>query len=100
MRYARFGLFCALLSIVPAWSKQPLPQQTQTATPTPATKDPQAVSILNQALSVAGGMPAISAIADYTATGNMTYYSSQDVQETVTLRGLGLGQFRMGAGGL
>jgi len=96
MRFARFGLFCLILVVFPAWSKRPHPpQQTQTATPTPAAKDPQAVSILNQALSVAGGIPAISAIADYTATGNMTYHSSQDMQGTVTLRGLGVGQFRM-----
>jgi hypothetical protein len=61
------------------------------------TKDPQAVTILQQALSVAGGAAAISAIKDYSGTGTMIFHQSQaqQVNGTVTIRGLGLGEFRM-----
>src|SRR5580704_13507088 len=98
MRVARFNLFFLVFVVIPAWSKQPLPpQQTQTATQLSATKDAQAVSEVNQALSVSGGTPAIMAITDFTATGNVTYYSGPDpaVQGTVTIRGRGLGQLRI-----
>ncbi len=62
-----------------------------------ATKDPQAVSILTQALAVAGGVTAITAISDYTAAGNATYYTgvNQSINAGVTVRGKGLGQFRI-----
>ena len=97
MRYARFGLLCLLLGVVPAWSKQPPPQQTQAATPSPAPKDTQAVSVVTQALTAAGGIPAITAIKDYAATGTITYHWSPEVQGIVTVRGLGLGEFRLDA---
>jgi len=55
------------------------------------------VNVLNQALTVAGGMAAIKAVADYTATGNITYHWNPEVQGSVTVRGLGLGQIRVDA---
>ena len=62
------------------------------------TQDPQAVSILAQCLGVSGGAAAISAIRDYTANGNITYYwADAPVQGTVTLQGLGAGNFRLDA---
>src|SRR5712691_11270119 len=109
MRSARFRLLsCVLLLNVSAWAQQAqtpviqpqptIPQQTQpvTALP-PAPKDPQAVNVLNQALSVAGGMGAIQAIVDYTATGNITYHWNPEAQGTVTVRGLGFDQIRVDA---
>jgi hypothetical protein len=88
-------LFSLFFLAVPA-----SPQQTQPVTSPPVvTKEPQAVSVISQALSVAGGVSAINAITDYTATGNVTYHldSDRDVQGSVTLRGRGLGQLRVDA---
>jgi len=94
MRSARFGLVLYFFLINPSvWG-----QQTQPGTaPSPAPKDPQAVSVVNQAVAVAGGPTAIAAINDYTATGNITYHSGQDVQGSVTVQGLGLNQYRLDA---
>lgn len=65
--------------------------------PPPAPQDPQAVSILNQVLSTAGGVTAITALGDYTATGSVTYHWDQDVQGTVTILGLGSAEIRFDA---
>jgi hypothetical protein len=94
MHSARFGLLVSILLLnVPVWA-----QQAQTAaTPSPAAKDPQAVIIVNQVLGAAGGVAAIKAIADYTASGTITYHEAQDVQGTVTVRGSGLGNLRIDA---
>jgi hypothetical protein len=76
-----------------------LAQQTQSsATTAPVTsQDPQAVSVLNQALTVGGGITAIKALADYTGSGNITYHWDQDVQGNVTAQGLGFDDFRLDA---
>jgi hypothetical protein len=94
MQSARFSLlFSILLFTGPVWA-----QQTQTATTPPtATKEPQAVSILNQALAAAGGVSAVKSITDYTATGNVTYHWNPEARGTVTVRGLGSGQLRVDA---
>jgi hypothetical protein len=68
-----------------------------TASQNSASKDPQAVNILNEALVAAGGTQAISAIADYQATGNITYRGSHDTQGTVTIKGLGSRSVRIDA---
>lgn len=72
-----------------------LPLSAQQATPQP--QDPQAVTILNQALTAGGGLTAIKAIADYTGLGTITYHSNPDVQGTVTVKGLGNIAFRIDA---
>jgi outer membrane lipoprotein-sorting protein len=66
---------------------------------TPAPKDPQAVSILTQALAAAGGATAITGISDYTATGTITYHWNPQEQEqgSVTVRGRALAQIRVDA---
>jgi outer membrane lipoprotein-sorting protein len=81
---ARFALLLSILFLnIPVWA-----QQTQTATtPPPAPQDPQAVSVLNQSFAVAGGEAAYSAIADYTATGNITYFGELNAQGTATISG-------------
>lgn len=102
MRFGRFGLLSLLLFVFPLWSQQtettttaPLDQTATTASPAP--KDTQAVTVLNQTLAAAGGMSAITAIADYTATGTVTYHLAQDVRGTVTIRGDGLFRLRIDA---
>src|SRR5258706_1489110 len=103
MHSARFALLVSLLLLsVPVWARQaqtpitPPSDQTATTLP-PVPKDPQAVSLLNQALTAAGGTTAIKGVTDYTATGNVTYHWNPEAQGTVTVRGLGLGQLRVDA---
>jgi outer membrane lipoprotein-sorting protein len=94
MRSARFGLpLCILLLNIPLWGQQTQPMTAQS----PVTKDAQAVSIVSQVLGVAGGKAAITAVADYTGTGTITYHAANDVQGTVTVRGSGLGNIRIDA---
>jgi len=62
----------------------------------PATKDPQAVTILNAMLNASGGPAAISSIQDFTGTGNITYYwAGEQVQGSVTVQGMGINNFRI-----
>jgi hypothetical protein len=82
----------SLVSILPA---SLLAQQGVQAPPVPA-RDPQAVSLLTQSLLAAGGLPAIAAVLDFKATGNVTYYwAGQDVTGTTTIKGRGTTQFRI-----
>lgn len=69
----------------------------QTATPT-IQRDPQALSILSQSLSAMGSSSALSAIQDFTATGNITYFwAGQEVSGAVTVKARGTNEFRMDA---
>lgn len=64
---------------------------TVTTGPTATTpvQDSQAISVLNQALSTAGGAQALGQISDYTGTGNITYDdSATPIQGTVIIKGL------------
>jgi hypothetical protein len=109
MRSARFGLLLSILLLnIPVWGQQSqtpvlqpqptIPPQTQPVTTLPpAPQDPQAVIVLNQALTVAGGTAAIKAVTDYTATGNITYNWNPEQQGTVTVLGLGTDQIRLDA---
>jgi hypothetical protein len=91
LRYLPFVLpFLLPLSM---WTQQAL----SSTSPSAAAQDPQAVSVLNQALTIGGGVTAIKAIADYTGTGNITYHSAQDVQGSVTIKGLNSTEFRLDA---
>jgi hypothetical protein len=94
MRSARFGLLLSILLLNVSVSAQ---QTQQATTPTPAPKDPQAVSVVTQALNAAGGATAITAIADFASSGTVTYYSGPNpaLQGTVTIRGKGFTQFRI-----
>ena len=98
MRFSRFVRLMVLLPLCSAvWSPQTAAQQgTQ---PTPAPRDVQAVNVVNQALNVAGGLAAILAVNDYTASGNISYHQgqNQDVQGSVIMSGLGLNEFRLDA---
>src|SRR6266571_2780701 len=77
----------------------------QQATTPPSTsanqspqRDPQALSILNQVLAASGGAQALSAIQDFTASGNITYFWAGDqVQGTVKVKGRSTTDFRVDA---
>jgi hypothetical protein len=91
MRSARFAfVFYLFLCAVPVWAQQTSTQPT----PSPAPKDPQAVSIVNQTLAAVGGISAILNVTDYTASGTIIYHQDQDVQGSVKVSGLGLTEFR------
>lgn len=96
MRRILILLVFAILFSTSLSAQAPQPTQ-QTPTMPAASKDPQAVSVLNQALNVMGGTAAIKAVSDYTATGNITYRmgQGQDVQGSVTVIGGPTGQVRM-----
>jgi hypothetical protein len=70
--------------------------QTQTSSQAPV-QDPQAVAILTQVLTAAGGQPRLSTIQDFTASGNITYDQPRNVGGNVTVRGTNLEQFRLDA---
>lgn len=91
MRVARLVFsFLLILSSSPR-----LNSQQSTTTP---QRDARAVDILKQCLNLAGGVSTIGAVADYTASGAITYHwAGKDVDGNVTLRGRGLDQFRMDA---
>jgi hypothetical protein len=70
---------------------------SQSAIPQTLQRDPQAVAVLTQTLKAAGGIPALSAIQDYTASGSITYYWGDGEQGSAVVKGRGTGQFRVDA---
>lgn len=69
----------------------------QTASPVPITNDPQAVSVINQALTAAGGATALAALQDFKGSGQITYLQPSTVNGTVVVIGTTNGQFRIDA---
>jgi len=86
-RFLTMAVF-AVIFLVPIFA------EGQSAT---ATKDPQAVQIVTQALVTAGGTSTIDLISDYKATGNVMYHLAEDAQGKVTIRGKGLDELRIDA---
>jgi hypothetical protein len=85
--YSRF--FLALSLFFPAY---------QNASNSPAPRDPQAITILNQVISAAGGSAAVNAVQDVTASGTVTFnWAGQQVVGSVTIKGRGIGQYRLEA---
>lgn len=68
-----------------------VPQQQQ------PVRNPQGLSILEEVLTKAGGMPAIAAINDFSGAGTVTYYWKEPAEGSATIRGLGLHEFRLDA---
>jgi hypothetical protein len=61
-------------------------------------RDPQALTILTQAVAVGGGPAAISSVKDFTAQGTMTYYwAGEEVIGSATVRCRGVAEFRLDA---
>src|SRR6266481_549435 len=70
---------------------------SQTQVSKSATKDTQAVTLLQNAISLSGGS-AYASIQDYAATGNISYFwAGLEVKGTVTIYSKGSGQFRLDA---
>lgn len=86
-----------LTSLILVWFLLTRVVAAQISSSAPPIQDPQAASVLTQSLTTVGGIPAILAITDYTATGNVTYHWGDDVQGSVTVRGSASGQFRLDA---
>jgi len=82
-------LLCSLSFATPGWTQQAANLQTP-------TRDQQALAVLDQALNVAGGAAAVTAIQDYTALGIVTYHwGEKDVEGTVNISGRHRDQLRM-----
>lgn len=60
-------------------------------------RDPQALTILTQAFSAAGGQSLLSSIQDFVETGNATFYWGDGVSGSITVKSRGLHQFRLDA---
>ncbi len=90
-----FCLFI-LTSVLAAARKLPQAQQTAQSPPSAPVRDPQAITILNNALGAMGGLQALSQISDLTVTGQFTdeLNSPPDVKITRTYI-KGLNQVRM-----
>ncbi len=70
-------------------------QQSQPhSAPFPAPRDAQAVNVLNLALSTAGGINALNAIADYRVTGTIVSSNGQPSQDSVIISGRGPNELR------
>ncbi|MGC2528614.1 MAG: hypothetical protein WA639_12760 [Candidatus Acidiferrum sp.] len=93
MRIPRFALLLVCLLVVLSVSAH----QSSPPTAQAPQRDPQAVAILTQALNAAGGVSAIAAVQDFTATGNVTYASADSTPASVSIRGRGLHEFRIDA---
>lgn len=91
MRFLTLALGIVALHVSPLFAQQPSTGAV--------TRDSQALTLLGQALNVAGGTAAIAAITDYTGTGNGTWYQSSDrtFDGTVTINGTASGQLRFDA---
>jgi hypothetical protein len=89
MGWSRFGLLIFLLLGVSVRG-----QQSPTTTTTQiATRDPQALNVMNLALTAAGGVAAIKSITDYTAIGTISS-EGQPAQDSVTISGRGASELR------
>jgi hypothetical protein len=94
MRTARLVLFVLAAFSISQFS---IAQQTQ-APASPPQRDPQAIAILTQAVNTAGGTPGITAVQDFTGTGNINYFwAGKSVAGSVAVYGKGLDKFRMDA---
>jgi len=92
MRRSFVAVVFSLVSILPV----SLSAQQGIQTPPAPARDQQAVAILAQSLIASGGLPAIAAILDFKATGNITYFwAGEEVTGTATIKGRGTDQFRI-----
>lgn len=58
-------------------------------------RDQEALAIVNQAISAAGGEDSLTSISDFVETGTVTYYSGDQVTGNITVKSRGLHQLRM-----
>jgi hypothetical protein len=74
-----------------------VPVSNQQSTLQAGQRDSQALTVLAQTLNAAGGISAVAAIQDFTASGTVDYYWGDGVSGTVTVKGRGTGEFRVDA---
>lgn len=89
MRFARTFFLASLflLLALPALSQQSAPA---------IQRDPQALAILNQSATYAGGLTALAAIRDYTEKGTITYlWAGEPQSASLSIFGRVPGTFRM-----
>ena len=85
LRTFSFALIVAAVTSLPAFLAAP-------------PSDPQAVTVLTQAINAAGGAARLGVIQDFTAPGTITYFwAGTQVQGAATVRGRGWDQFRLDA---
>lgn len=69
----------------------------RTSVPTFAQQDPQAVTILSQCVTAAGGTSAIASVSDFVGTGTATLYLNNQITAPATIKARGAQQFRVDA---
>jgi len=83
----------SFLSCVITW-----PSAAQQTSATTIQRDQQALTVLTQVLTAAGGQSSVDALQDITGSGTITYYwAGEEVQGRVNVKGRGVGQFRLDA---
>ena len=88
-------VFATLALVAPLLGQQ---NPTVSSQPLTVQRDPQAITLLTQALNAAGGTAAVGSIQDFTGTGNVTFYwAGQDVPGSIIFKGRGTTQFRLDA---
>lgn len=98
MKHVLPVVLAALLCSCSSWAQAPKRQQAVGGCPNVGSRNPQAVALLGQALSAAGGPGVLQQVQDFIATGTITYYwGGKQVSGRAVLRGRGIDQFRLDA---
>lgn len=90
MRIRASSPMCGLLCVICAGVSTLSRVVAQTA----VQRDQQALIVIAQTIAAGGGQDLLRSIQDLTETGNVTYYWSEPVTATVTIKSRGLQQFR------
>jgi len=94
----KFQVFFCLFTLFPSVTSQVSLGQSISSSTAQVQRDPQAISVLNQVLTAAGGAAALAQTQDLTASGTITFnWADQDVAGTATLKARGTNQFRIQA---
>jgi hypothetical protein len=89
--------FCVLTEIARSSDSPASSPSIVESAPNSSQRDPRAIDILNRTLKAAGGMQALSAIHNFTGSGNITLFFAEEVKGPVLIRSLGGNHFRMDA---
>jgi hypothetical protein len=93
-------VFAASLFLI-SNSSAGIQQSTSSTTGSPqvAQRDAQAITVLSTCLNSSGGLSALGAVQDYSATGTITYFwAGQEITGNLTAHGMGTTDFRLDAG--
>lgn len=85
-----------LVALLFSFPNLPVAQQSSPSSAQSTQRDPQALTVLSQALASSGGLSTLSAIQDYTESGTITYsWAGKPESGSVTIYGRNLSAFRM-----